>query len=145
MAKRTRLVTITPQDVAAFRAKRGKPTKEQEKAVIAFMEQFDATTIKDALKDRSRRGPNPKIDLKWYVKKLLILYNDSGTTGAVKLQVLDRFLELIGLGAIQDKKLLQEMRSPAALERQPEREDPFDETPLLKVVNPPKRKKRKRA
>lgn len=117
----------TSFDLASFLAqhprKRMARTKkvginsEAEDIAKWFMDNFTPGKLMEILKD-SRKEP---INLEWYVKKLLKLYDHKETSATVKLQILDRFRDLILLGAIQDPELVASMRGKAPVQEA----DPF--------------------
>lgn len=99
------------------RTKKVGINSEAEDIAKWFMDNFTPGKLMEILKD-SRKEP---INLEWYVKKLLKLYDHKETSATVKLQILDRFRDLILLGAIQDPELVASMRGKAPVQEA----DPF--------------------
>ena len=98
---------ITEQTIVTWMASRqGKVRKTGPSASLAHG--FSAEALKKALWDRGSRKA-VAIDTGWIVRKLLDLFRSPAASTGDKIKVLERFQELILLGAIQNPELIEWM------------------------------------
>lgn len=128
-----KIVAVTAQDVAAFLAKKPrkrrnalrkvKHTEKLENITDDFVRNFSARELFAALKDKRGRS----INIRWYVEKLLEALKGAGKASE-KVLILDRFKELMLIGAIQDRDLAEHLTKtiPELADTKPaEQFDPF--------------------
>jgi len=114
MAKVTK---ITNEHVAAFlaekpmgkvRANRARKDTPVE-AAEDLLRQFSADVIQQALVHGKE-----KITLSWVIKQHLQMYFDEATKTSEKTVLLDKIMDFIRLGAIQDEALIKRINGEAA-------------------------------
>jgi hypothetical protein len=121
--------TIDAQTLALFLV---DPTrvKSRKKRTLAqeFLESHSVRSISKALRDG-----RTKIDLTYCVKAYVKLFHDERARISDQLAIIDRFRELIVLGAIQDPNLAEYLtRAVARLDQKEEKmSDPFLIKPRL--------------
>ncbi len=121
---------IDEQTLALFLVSPDKvKNKKKRTAAQEFLEGHSVREIFKALKDG-----RTKIDLMWCIQAYLELYYDERARISDQLTIIDKFRELILLGAIQDPALAEFVTRSIAKAEQSKQEplsDPFAQRPRL--------------
>jgi len=124
-----KMPVVTPQDVAVHVSRRnrrrvGKKLPPEEEMLLSF----SAEKLFSALKDKGKR-----IDMSWYVRKLLSLLSDEYAKVSDKVVILDKIRDLLVLGSVQDKGLIEEMTGKVESPKEMSG-DPFSGVRKVKLV-----------
>lgn len=91
-----------------------------------LLKRFNAVAIKQALECSGET-----LDLTWYVRRMLDVYDDEETPAPTRVTCLDRIKEIMVLGAIQDKALVEYIETLDAKQSRGVKSLPND--PIMKL------------
>jgi len=115
---------ITNEHVAAYLAEnpgKAKPHKNRNlEPREEFLTQYSAEKLHEALAHKGK-----PVDLSWVIKRFLDMYFHEDTQVRERIQILDRLMEFIRLGAIQDPALISRINGAAPAGKGGKVSDPF--------------------
>lgn len=138
MPPRPKIATVTESDVALFLAKRKgvkkrfrkdkkvRSTDSADQISEFFLSNFSASNLLSVLKIKRGRVEEP-ITLEWIVREMLKLLDDPLGKVSEKMMILDRLRELLLLGCLQNRDLIDEVikKTTPGSKSEEEIPDPF--------------------